>query len=90
MKTLNCKVNNGIGVTSRISAELVAEANRAEDCEVTLIFGDNTADLKSIMNMMSLVIKDGAQFTIQISGEDEEEVYASFASLLQDLKLLNQ
>lgn len=90
MKVLNCKVNNGTGVTSRISAELVAEANHAENCEITLVLGDNTADLKSIMNMMSLVIKDGAEFSIQITGEDEEDVYASFANLLQDLKLLNQ
>jgi phosphotransferase system HPr (HPr) family protein len=90
MKELHCKVNNGTGVTSRISAELVAEANRAEGCDITLVLGDNTADLKSIMNRMSLVIRDGQEFLVRIEGSDEDEVYELFASLLQDLRLLNQ
>jgi phosphotransferase system HPr-like phosphotransfer protein len=42
------------------------------------------------MNMMSLVIRDGQEFLVRIEGSDEDEVYESFASLLQDLRLLNQ
>ena len=88
MKELFCKVNNKIGLTSRISAELVAEANRANKCTLTLFCGENSADLKSIMNMMSLDIKDQDEFSIQIEGENEEEVEAKFIALLTQLKLL--
>ena len=70
MREILGKVNNKLGVTSRIAAELVAEANRAANCNILLLCGENNADLKSIMNMMSLVIRDQDEFTIQIEGTD--------------------
>lgn len=88
MKEIFGQVNNKIGLTSRIAAELVAEANRATKCTVKLFSNDNNADLKSIMNMMSLVIRDKDEFTIQIEGDDEELVYDKFINLLNQLKLL--
>ncbi len=88
MKEIFGKVNNKIGLTSRISAELVAEANRANKCNLVLTCNNNYADLKSIMNMMSLVVKDQDEFTIQIDGVDEEEVAEKFIKLLTQLKLL--
>lgn len=88
MKEIFCKVNNHVGLTSRISAELVGEANRANKCNLTLYFEDDTADLKSIMNMMSLVIRDGDEFTIKIEGENEELVCEKITTLLAQLKLL--
>lgn len=88
MKEILGKVNNKIGLTSRIAAELVAEANRASQCNVLLLCGENNADLKSIMNMMSLVVRDQDEFTIQIEGENESEVEAKFIELLTQLKLL--
>jgi phosphocarrier protein HPr len=88
MVKLNCKVNNPMGLTSRYCAELVAEANRANKCSLTLKCDEGDADLKSIMNMMSLVIKAGSEFTIEINGEDEESVKLKFEKLLLELKLL--
>ena len=90
MKEIFGKVNNKIGVTSRIAAELVAEANRANKCSLTLLCNDNSADLKSIMNMMSLVIRDQEEFTIQIEGDNEEVVEAKFIELLTQLKLMRK
>ncbi len=88
MVKLNCKVNNPMGLTSKYCAELVAEANRASKCSLTLKCDEGEADLKSIMNMMSLVIKTGTEFTIEIIGEDEECVKVKFEKLLLSLKLL--
>lgn len=88
MKEIHGKVNNKIGLTSRICAELVAEANRATKCSLTLLCNDDTADLKSIMNMMSLVVRDQDTFTIQIEGENEELIESKFISLLTQLKLM--
>ena len=88
MREIFGKVNNTLGVTSRIAAELVAEANRAANCNIMLFCGENNADLKSIMNMMSLVIRDQDEFTIQIEGNNEEEVEAKFIALLTQLKLI--
>ena len=87
MKQLYSKVNNPSGLTSRLSAELVAEANRTS-CKVTLYSHDEEADLKSIMNMMALVIRHGEEFKIVIEGDTEEAVAKKFKKLLEELNLL--
>ena len=88
MRKINCKVYNPLGLTSRICAELVAEANRALNCTVTLYCDEDVADLKSIMNMMSLIIRTEEEFTIEINGANEEAVEQKFIALLTQLKLL--
>lgn len=88
MVKLYGKVNNQAGLTSRLCADLVAEANRALNCNIRLICNDEVADLKSIMNMMSLIIKSGQEFVIEIDGKDEENVKNKFTTLLTNLNLL--
>ena len=88
MRKINCKVYNPLGLNSRVCAELVAEANRATNCTVTLYFDEDVADLKSIMNMMSLIIRTEQEFSIEINGKDEELVEQKFINLLTQLKLL--
>lgn len=61
---------NGLG--SRVSAALVFEANKF-DCDLTLIFANEKADLKSIMSVMALVIRQGESFAIEANGKDEKE-----------------
>ncbi len=80
------KVNNPLGLTSRLSADLVAEANRYK-CSSTLVINDERADLKSIMNVMALIIVSGTSFTIELEGEDESIAATKFESLLTSLKL---
>ena len=83
------QVNHQQGLTSRMCAELVAEANRASSCNLTLYSNDEEADLKSIMNMMSLPMHHEQEFTIEIVGADEEAVKTKFEELLRKLNLLN-
>ncbi|MDD6301808.1 MAG: HPr family phosphocarrier protein [Bacillales bacterium] len=90
MVEISCKVNNPLGLTSRICAELVAEANRASSCTLTLYCQDETADLKSIMNMMSLIIRSGQEFKVTIEGKNEEEVGVKYIKLLTELDLINK
>ena len=87
MKQLYGKVNNPSGLTSRLSAELVAEANRTS-CKVTLYSHDDEADLKSIMNMMALVIRHGEEFKMVIEGDTVEAVAKKYKKLLEELNLL--
>ena len=90
MVKINGIVNSPIGLTSKVCAELVAEANRATKCDLTIFSGDDSADLKSIMNMMSLFIHYNQEFTIEISGENEEEVKHKMLDLLKNLNLLKE
>ena len=86
MKTVNGCVNNINGLTSHLSVELVSEANKFSS-EITINVSDESADLKSIMNVMALVVPHGESFFITFSGKDEEIASKKFEELLIELKL---
>lgn len=90
MKTVHVTVTNENGLTSRLAAELVAEANKhISRCTMVVNHDDPSAqaDLKSIMNVFTLSIPKGGHFDIDIEGVDEEEAYKSFNQLLESLPL---
>lgn len=88
MKTIEGKVLSTNGLTARLSALIVNEANKYKStCKIYVI--DEQADLKSIMNVMALVVPRGLDFTIQIEGEDEEQAEIAFNKLLKELELKN-
>jgi phosphotransferase system HPr (HPr) family protein len=90
MKTLSIKVTNENGLTSRLAAELVAEANKhISRCTMVVDRKDPSqqADLKSIMNVFTLSIPKGGHFDIDIEGVDEESAFNSFINLIETLPL---
>ncbi len=90
MKTIQVTVKNEDGLTSRLAAELVAEANK-HISKITMVTDKNDttkqADLKSIMNVFTLSIPKNGVFDIEIEGVDEEEAYTSFLNLIETLPL---
>lgn len=85
MRTINGYVANNTGLTSRLSVDLVSEANKYKShIEINVL--EETADLKSIMNVMALVVPHGEDFTITIEGEDEE---VAESKIIEKLKMLN-
>ncbi|MDD2433792.1 MAG: HPr family phosphocarrier protein [Bacilli bacterium] len=58
------------GLSSRPSAALVFEANKF-DCDLELHYANDIANMKSIMNIMALVIGKGEKFEIVAKGKDE-------------------
>ena len=87
MKTIKGKVLAANGLTARLSAQLVAEANKYKSA-LTIIVDEETADLKSIMNVTALVVPNGLEYVIQIDGSDEEVAENHFVKLLKDLELM--
>ena len=69
MKTIQVTVKNEDGLTSRLAAELVAEANK-HISKITMVTDKNDttkqADLKSIMNVFTLSIPKNGVFDIEI------------------------
>ena len=84
MKTIKGKVLATNGLTARLSAQLVAEANKYKSV-LTIIVDEESADLKSIMNVMALVVPYGLDYEIQIDGLDEEAAETNFIKLLKDI-----
>lgn len=87
MKIIEGKIHNEIGLTSRLAALLVGEANHFKS-NLTIKVFDETADLKSIMNVMALVIPDCTPYTITIDGVDEELAFESLSATLKEKDLL--
>lgn len=87
MRTLEVKITNPNGLTSRHSADLVEEANLYKS-NITMITStsNDKADLKSIMDVMATVVNEGEAFTIEIEGEDEDKAYDAFVKLLQTVR----
>ncbi len=90
MKTLKLTVTNLNGLTSRLAADLVAEANKHVSNVTMVVNRDDPlsqADLKSIMNVFTLSVPQGKSFEIDIDGEDEEATYKAFEELVAELHL---
>ena len=87
MRTLEVKITNPNGLTSRHGADLVEEANLYKS-NITMITptSNEKADLKAIMDVMATFVNEGEAFTIEIEGEDEYKAYDAFVKLLQTVR----
>ena len=86
MKSVKGLVLSVNGLTAKLSTQIVAEANKYKS-NCTICVDDEEADLKSIMNVMALVVPKGHEFTIQIEGDDEEKAEEGFNKLLPEINL---
>ena len=75
------------GLTSRASAALVSEANKYKS-ELTFFYLDDEANLKSIMNVMGLMIKKNAEFKIITDGVDEDIAIERIEAVLNDTRVI--
>lgn len=55
--------------------------------DVTLKHDGKNANMKSIINIMALGIKQNAEFSIAVSGQDEAEFMAQIVALIDEHKL---
>lgn len=86
MKTIQGTIHTPNGLTARLSAQIVAEANKYQS-KIFISVMEEDADLKSIMNVMALVVPTNTEYAITIDGNDEELAYASLIKILSELNL---
>ncbi len=80
MKEIRFKITNPQGLVSRKAAELVSVANKYSS-SITLVTANETADLKSIMNVFGITVDTGDTLLIKIEGKDEEEALKGYERL---------
>lgn len=87
MTNLDIRVTNPSGLTPRLAAELVEEANRYR-CSIRMTDGTHSeCDLKSIMNVFaSIAARAGDTLYITFDGPDEDEAIRGFRTLVTALK----
>lgn len=76
-------VQTGVGLHARPAALLVKEAAR-HACKITICHGSRSADAKSILQVLGLGVKDGAEVTLYAEGEGAESALRSLRELVEN------
>ena len=80
-------VKSDAGVHARPAMMLVKEAMKHPG-KVSLIKGTHSADCKSIMSVLGLVILSGTKLTIRAEGEKAGEIVDTLAAMIEsDFKM---
>lgn len=87
MTSIDIKVTNPNGLTPRLAAELVEEANNY-DCDIKMSDSRSEGcDLKSIMNVFgSITAGTGDTLHIEFDGVDEAKALKGFQALAASLR----
>ncbi|MEK5231765.1 HPr family phosphocarrier protein [Lysinibacillus sp. FSL K6-0232] len=86
MKTQQFTVIDPLGIHARPASQLVAKATPfAAAIEVRT--EEKTANLKSILGVMGLALKQHAQFTLYVEGADEEQAFEALTTLITEMGL---
>lgn len=82
MTTQTVQIMNKIGLHARPAAMLVKESEKFKS-EIKIAKGDRYVDAKSIINLLSLQIKQNDTITIKANGSDEKEATHTLAELVR-------
>lgn len=82
MKTIQVKIMNEGGLHARPASLLVNRANQFQS-QISLSKGGKKSNAKSILNIMSLNIKEGDEINIEVDGPDEDAAIASLVELVE-------
>jgi phosphocarrier protein len=74
---------NKLGLHARASAKLVNTAGRFGS-KVEIDFAGQTADAKSIMQVMMLAASIGSQIKVRATGADEDEAVKALSELIKN------
>ncbi len=87
MLKITLKIIDPAGLHAR-PASIVASTASKFDSKITLSSGGKSADLKSIMNVMALGVKQGAEVEISAEGPDAEEAIKMIGEAMKENKLV--
>lgn len=79
-------ITNEQGIHARPATNIVQAANHYTST-ITIIFNGVSADLKSIMGVLSLGVTRGSLVSIHIEGEDEVEAMKAITKLINEINM---
>ena len=77
------KVKNEAGIHCRPSSRIMQKVLEYPDCTFNLETSNGSADLSSILSLMSLGLQKGDKVTIKVEGPNSEQVCAEVATLFE-------
>ncbi|CAC13776.1 PHOSPHOCARRIER PROTEIN HPR (HISTIDINE-CONTAINING PROTEIN) [Mycoplasmopsis pulmonis] len=87
MEQFKAKIIDPIGLHARPASLLTKEASKYKS-NISLLYKDRQANLKSIMNIMALGVKEGAEIEVKADGEDEKEAINAIKAVMVDNKII--
>lgn len=82
MKSINLTIKNETGMHAR-PAGIFVKAAQGFQCQVQISFGGRTVNGKSVMNVMTLGLQKGSEFSLITDGTDEEAALLSLSQLVE-------
>lgn len=83
MKEFSCVVTDPIGIHARPAGELAKKVKEFES-DVTIVKGDKSAKVRSLMKVMGLGVRQGDEITVQVEGPDEEACAAAVETFIRE------
>ncbi len=81
------KVVDEAGLHARPASLIVGQVSKYPD-EAFILFNDKKLTLKSILAIMSLGVPYGQEFSIEVIGENELELFGKIEHILIDHKVI--
>lgn len=82
------KILDEAGIHARPATLLVNTASKFADSDITIKCGDKQGNLKSIMGVMSLGVKQNDEVVISATGADEEAAIVELEKILSESGLV--
>lgn len=79
-------ISNMYGLHARPATKLVSVASKFE-CDITVTYDGVTVDLKSIMSILSLGLKQGSSIVIRTDGVDEVEALDTISKNISEFNV---
>lgn len=89
MEIINFRITSDYGFDVRFKNNLVNKASKFES-EIKIISGKMSLNLKSIMGVMSLILKYGDHFSLTAEGNDEKEAIDFISSFVFENKVAKE
>ena len=83
MKEFNFTVTDPLGIHARPAGILVKEAKKYAS-KITVLKGDKSCDMKKLLALMGMAIKQGDTVTVQFDGPDEDACAAAVEKFLKE------
>jgi phosphocarrier protein len=80
--TAKVAVLDGYGLHARPAAGLAKTAQKFK-AEICLIYGENRADAKSILDILALAVSQNSELVLECRGEDAEPACKALLKLFQ-------
>lgn len=83
MKEITFTVTDPLGIHARPAGILVKEAKKFSS-KITVFKGEKSCDMRKLLHLMGLAVKQGDTINVQVEGDDEDACAAAIEAFLKE------